>query len=220
MSKTSNQTARDPAVGALRIGEVASRTAVSVEALRYYEQRGLLRTAARRANGYREYPADAPKLVRFIKRAQTLGFSIAEIADLVRLRERAWSGDAPRQLREAAASKVREIDRRVRQLNALRGALSELIDACDTVCPVCASEVNDATAGCASPNTPSADGREQSPLPCPLIEAFDTEDELEAIVALDDVARDEKDPPPAKRRPTARRNPPARKAAPSSRRTR
>lgn len=85
---------------------------------------------------YREYATESVRLVLFIKRAKALGFSLAEVEDLVGLRERAWAGDAPRQLRFAAVTKVEEIDQRIRQLGALRSALAELVDACDTACPV------------------------------------------------------------------------------------
>lgn len=141
----------------IRIGDLASQTGVSVEALRYYEQRGLVAPSGRRASGYREYPADTVRLVRFIKRAQGLGFSLAEVEELVRLRQRAWSGDAPWQLREVTVAKVQDIDRRMSELAALKGALTSLIDACDQACPVDTKQAGD-------------------PLPCPLIEAFDTTD--------------------------------------------
>jgi MerR family transcriptional regulator, copper efflux regulator len=146
----------------LRIGALASRTGVSVEALRYYETRGLLRPATRRTSGYREYAAESVRLVLFVKRAQALGFSLAEVEELVRLRDRAWSGDAPRQLRAAAVTKVDDIDQRIRQLGAMRNALAELVDACDTACPVGPGPVGE----CDSPQPPTA-------LPCPLIEALD-----------------------------------------------
>ena len=150
--------------GAIGIGNLASRTGVSVEALRYYEQRGLVRPAGRRASGYREYAADTVRLVRFIKRAQALGFTLAEVDDLVQLRGRAWSGDAPWRLREAAVAKVADIDRRIRELKALKTALGQLVTACDAACP--------------------ADGDQTaSPLPCPLIEAFDTNDASEIAAA-------------------------------------
>lgn len=149
----------------LRIGALASRTGVSVEALRYYETRGLLRPATRRSTGYREYAAESVRLVRFIKRVQALGFSLAEVEELVRLRERAWSGDAPRQLRVAAVAKVEDIDRRIRQLGAMRGALAELVDACDTAC----LEGCEPAGECESPRLRTA-------LPCPLIEALDPDD--------------------------------------------
>ncbi|MGH7710886.1 MAG: MerR family transcriptional regulator [Gemmatimonadaceae bacterium] len=143
--------------GQIRIGDLASLTGVTVEALRYYERRGLLHPAGRRASGYREYATETVRLVRFIKRAQGLGFTLAEVAELVRLRDGAWSGDAPRKLRDAADAKVADIDGRMRELGALKRVLAELVDACDESC-----RVNGAARG--------------NPLPCPLVEAFDTED--------------------------------------------
>ena len=70
----------------LRTGEVAARAGVNVQTLRYYERRGLLKKPGRRASGYREYSPDAVRLIRFIKRAQELGFTLTEIEDLLRLR--------------------------------------------------------------------------------------------------------------------------------------
>jgi len=70
----------------LRTGEVAAQAGVNVQTLRYYERRGLLKEPERRPSGYREYSPDAVLLIRFIKRAQELGFTLAEIEDLLRLR--------------------------------------------------------------------------------------------------------------------------------------
>ncbi len=146
----------------LRIGDLASRTDVTVETLRYYEKRGLLPEPARRESGYREYPEETVQLVRFIKRAQSLGFTLAEVEDLVRLRAKAWTGDAPYQLREATVAKVRDIDARVRELRALRTELMTLVAECDAACPV---------AGEASVrSTPMI----SDPRECPLIGALDT----------------------------------------------
>ena len=118
----------------LRIGDLAARTGVSVDALRYYERRGLLRPTGRRVSGYREYPPEAAALVRFIKRAQALGFTLAEVEELVRLRADARRPAAALAARHVAAAKVRDIDDRVRQLLALRGALAGLVEACETTC--------------------------------------------------------------------------------------
>jgi len=137
----------------LRIGDVASATGVSADTLRFYERRGLLRPAGRRASGYREYTQETVRLVRFIRQAQSLGFTLAEVEELVRLRERAWTGGAPSRLREATAEKMQEIDRRLRELRALRGALDKLLKECDTAC--------------------ASNTREVSALDCPLIEALD-----------------------------------------------
>jgi len=148
----------------IKIGDVASLTGVSVEALRYYEHRGLVQPCGRRASGYREYSSNAVRLVRFIKRAQRLGFSLSEVEDLVRLRQRAWSGDAPWQLREAAVAKAQDIERRIAELSALKRALASLVAACDETCP------------------PGVRGA-RNPLPCPLIEAFDTDDASDLAAA-------------------------------------
>ena len=137
--------------GVLRIGDLAAQAGVSVDALRYYERRGLLRPAGRRAGGYREYAPDAAGLVRFIKRAQALGFTLAEVEELVRLRRDARQPAAALAAREVARAKMADIDERVRQLSALRGALAELIDACETSC---------------TPDAPAAAG-------CPIIGALD-----------------------------------------------
>ena len=157
----------------LRIGDIAAEAGVSVDALRFYERRGLLRPAGRRASGYREYSRESVRLVRFIRRAQALGFTLAEVEELVRMRERAWAGDGPRQLREAAGAKVRDIDRRVRELHALRRALAQLISACDDACPVDATNVavvspRDSTCPDGLPGTAGV-------LECPLIEALEAE---------------------------------------------
>ena len=136
----------------LRIGDLAARAGVSVDALRYYERRGLLRPTGRRASGYREYPPEAAAVVRFIKRAQILGFTLAEVEELVRLRADARQPAAALAAREVAAAKVRDIDDRVRQLLALRGALAGLVEACEATC---------------GPDGPPAAAD------CPIIEALD-----------------------------------------------
>ncbi len=124
---------------ALRIGEVASRADVNVQTLRYYERRGLLPAPRRRASGYREYPNDAVRLVRFIKRAQELGFTLRDIQELIDLRQNRAKSRA--QVRALAAAKVSDIAARVRCLNAMRRALEELVHACDCdgttrACPI------------------------------------------------------------------------------------
>ena len=71
----------------LKIGEVAQRGGVSLQAIRYYEREGLLPKPPRLASGYRLFPDTAVRQVHFIKRAQELGFSLAEIRELLSLRE-------------------------------------------------------------------------------------------------------------------------------------
>jgi len=109
-------------------GEVAARAGVNVQTLRYYERRGLLKEPDRRPSGYREYPPDAVQLIRFIKRAQELGFTLTEIEDLLRLRSDKTAGCS--EVRAAAEAKIEDIDRRIRSLRAMRHALGVLVDSC------------------------------------------------------------------------------------------
>lgn len=113
----------------LRTGEVARRAGVNVETLRFYERRGILPEPPRRQSGYREYPPETVEVIRFIKRAQELGFSLEEIRELLYLRRvpgRA-TGKVPRLVR----SKISEIDHKIRDLEAMRDALRGLLGACE-----------------------------------------------------------------------------------------
>ena len=112
----------------LRIGEVATAAAVSVQAVRYYEQRGLLSPLHRTAASYRVYGPESIRVVRFIKRAQELGFTLDEIAQLLQLRWDALGGGA--KARPLAESKVADMDERIRALTAMRDGLRTLVKRC------------------------------------------------------------------------------------------
>src|SRR6266702_193294 len=114
----------------LRTGEVAAQAGVNVQTLRYYERRGLLKEPARRASGYREYPPDSVELIRFIKRAQELGFTLTEIEDLLRLRNDQES--ACSEVRSAAEGKIEDIEQKIRHLRAMKRALGVLVASCAT----------------------------------------------------------------------------------------
>ncbi|GJI99728.1 MerR family transcriptional regulator [Duganella rhizosphaerae] len=117
----------------MQIGEIASATGLSRDTLRFYEKRGLLR-ARRSANGYRDYPPEAMDWLRYIRLAQTLGFTLAEIeADLPLLAEPESS--AP-QLRAALERKLEDIDRRIEGLHALRGELARRLGEDMQACPL------------------------------------------------------------------------------------
>jgi Hg(II)-responsive transcriptional regulator len=112
----------------MRIGEVAAQAGVNVQTLRYYERRGLLEEPERRPSGYRVYAPEAVRLVRFIKKAQDLGFTLREVQALLRLRE-----NRPRnrtRVRELAEAKIRDIDEKTRRLRAIRKALTVLTESC------------------------------------------------------------------------------------------
>jgi Cu(I)-responsive transcriptional regulator len=110
------------------IGRTAKAAGVNTQTLRYYERRGLLGRARRGQSGYREYSADAVDVVRFIKRAQELGFSLDEIEELIRLRGVRRS--ERHRVRAIAERKIEEIDRKIAHLTAMRRALDTLVESC------------------------------------------------------------------------------------------
>lgn len=112
----------------LHTRQVADAAGVNVETLRYYERRGLLRAPRRGRGGYREYTPEAIEIVRFVKRAQALGFTLEQIQELLALR-RPRSGRCAA-VHAAATAKIEEIDQKVRSLVAMRGALEQLAMAC------------------------------------------------------------------------------------------
>ena len=110
------------------ISQTAKQAGVNAQTLRYYERRGLLPRPPRRGSGYREYPDDAVRIVRFIKKAQELGFSLDEIEELVRLRG-VRRGERHR-VRAIAERKVADIDQKIAHLQSMREALTQLVDSC------------------------------------------------------------------------------------------
>jgi Hg(II)-responsive transcriptional regulator len=112
----------------MRIGEVAAQAGVNVETLRYYERRGLLGTPLRRPSGYRDYTPETIAVIRFVKRAQELGFTLDEVDDLLRLRRDKEGRCAD--VRAAATAKMLDIDSRLRHLRAMKHALEVLVRSC------------------------------------------------------------------------------------------
>ena len=121
----------------MTIGTLARRAGVNVETIRYYQRLKLLEAPARPPRGFRRYPEDAAARVTFIKRAQELGFSLAEIRRLLRLGNPQGCGAA----RMLAAEKLALVESRLADLERLRGVLRELIGRCDRnrgkiACPI------------------------------------------------------------------------------------
>ncbi len=114
-----------------RAGEAARRAGVGVETLRYYERRGLLPRPQRRPSGQREYtPADI-RLVRAIKAAQRLGFTLDETREIVAVTRGGEPRD-PGALRTRAQAKLAEVDERIRGLELMRSELRAVVAAeCD-----------------------------------------------------------------------------------------
>jgi MerR family copper efflux transcriptional regulator len=112
-------------VGPYRSGELALLSGVSADTLRFYEKEGMLARPPRTASGYRMYPAEAVKRVRLIRGALSLGFSVAELKQLLRQRD---SGGAPCLFaRKLAQTKLEAVDREMQELRNYRTVLRKAI---------------------------------------------------------------------------------------------
>ena len=117
----------------MRIGELAAATGLSRDTLRFYEERGLL-AARRRANGYREYPPEAVEWLCYLRSAQALGFTLADIeAGMPLLADPANAGA---ELRAALERKLGDIDARIAGLAELRSALAAKLEDLGAECPL------------------------------------------------------------------------------------
>jgi MerR family mercuric resistance operon transcriptional regulator len=120
-------------VTGLRSGQVAEAAGVNPQTLRYYERRGLLPAPDRTLGGHRVYPPDTVAVLRMIKAAQRLGFSLDEVAELLAI------GDRPAGLAGRAAAKLAEVEAAIADLTVVRDTLRAAVDAgCDDLA-VCAA---------------------------------------------------------------------------------
>lgn len=129
---------------AFKIGELATAADVGVETIRYYERRGLIAQPPKRRSGYRQYPADAVTRVRFIRRAQALGFTLNEIEELLALRvddERSCA-----EVRELARAKLTDIRGRIEELERMEKGLEKLARRCRGQGPTSECPILDAIA--------------------------------------------------------------------------
>ncbi len=129
---------------AIRIGEVALRSGVSVDTVRYYERRRLLPSAPRTEGGFRLFTPETVERVRFIKQAQELGFSLDEIGELLTT----GGADECRRVRDHLKVKLDELDERIRAMRDFRKSLAQRLAACErelsrhadgAVCPALAT---------------------------------------------------------------------------------
>ncbi len=118
----------------LTIGRLAKQAGVNLETVRFYERRGLLPRPPRSESGYRMFPADAARRLRFIRRAQELGFSLTEIGELLSLRLSRRTTNAD--IRTRAESKVSDIEAKIKSLESMKKTLQKLTRACDGCAPV------------------------------------------------------------------------------------
>jgi Hg(II)-responsive transcriptional regulator len=114
----------------LTVSQLARQAGVNLETVRYYERRSLLTPPKRTKAGYRQYPASTVRRIEFIKRAQALGFTLDEVADLLAL-----DANTPKRcetVEREASIVVTRIDQKLAELTRMRAALGRLVDACHT----------------------------------------------------------------------------------------
>lgn len=110
----------------MTIGRLAREAGVNIDTIRYYERNGLVPKPVRRASGYREYDAADVRRLRFILRAKDLGFTLAEIAELLSL-----SADRDvRGVKRRAEQRLEQVEHKIEELERVRRGLKTLIEAC------------------------------------------------------------------------------------------
>ncbi len=128
----------------LTIGRLAREAGVNSETVRYYQRVGLIREPLKPVQGFRHYPIETVTRIRFIKRAQSLGFQLKEIAELLELSDGQCSN-----VRLRAEQKRAQIDTQIKDLKAMQQTLDVLIRSCragrtDAPCPIVESLVGKA----------------------------------------------------------------------------
>jgi MerR family copper efflux transcriptional regulator len=110
----------------MTIGRLAKQAGVNVDTIRYYERNGVIPEPVRRASGYREYETTDVRRLRFILRAKGLGFTLAEIGELLSLSaDRAVHG-----VKRRAEQRLEHVDHKIKELQRVRRGFKALIDAC------------------------------------------------------------------------------------------
>ena len=135
----------------LTIGRLAKISAVSIDSIRFYERRGLLAEPTRTEANYRIYPPVAADRLRFIKKAQNLGFSLEEIKELMSLRSDPAA--SKREVKEKTEGKIHSIREKIQDLSRMLQVLEQLDEACDghgpaSDCPILAALATDDGQGC------------------------------------------------------------------------
>jgi MerR family mercuric resistance operon transcriptional regulator len=130
----------------LRIGQVAKQGNVGVETVRFYENEGLIELPKRNSSGYRQYPESIIKRIQFIQQAKSLGFSLKEVGELIKLKK--TPNARCNEVKATAVGKITDIQKKIDALEGMKEALQPLVAKC-------------------SPSEPISD--------CPILNAIDEE---------------------------------------------
>lgn len=112
----------------MKIGELAQRSGVGIDTVRYYEKEGLLPRAQRLASGYRVYDQQDVRRLRFVRRAKALGFTLPEIRELLALSDH--RDDDMATMKTAATEKLADVRAKIAELNRIREGLETLVASC------------------------------------------------------------------------------------------
>jgi|SRR5439155_18610294 len=121
-------------MNSLTIGHLAREVGINLETVRYYVRQGLLPKPPRGASGYRLFPSEAARRLRFIQRAKELGFSLREIQELLSLRVSPSTKSA--EIRARAEAKIADIEAKIKSLEAMKKTLRKLTKSCAGCGPV------------------------------------------------------------------------------------
>jgi len=135
----------------LTIGRLAKKAEVSIDSIRFYERRGLLAEPERTESNYRVYPLGTAERLRFIKKAQKLGFSLNEIQDLLELQHDPGASKADVKMK--TEEKIKDIRARIQDLSRILKVLEQLDESCDghgpiAECPILEALATDDGQGC------------------------------------------------------------------------
>jgi Hg(II)-responsive transcriptional regulator len=111
----------------MKIGEIAKRCGVGVETIRYYEREGLLLAPERRPSGYRQYDDATIERLDYIRRAKELGFTLAEIRELLQL---SFADSNCDHIRQRAEAKITDIEGKIRSLQQMKRSLGKIVACC------------------------------------------------------------------------------------------
>jgi MerR family copper efflux transcriptional regulator len=116
------------AIGSMTVGALAKQAGVKIDTIRYYERRGLLPKPPRTDSGYRTFTPASVERLRFIRQAQALGFTLAEINQLLTLRLN--PGTTCMDVRKRAEAKIADIEQKIQSLYGMKRALQRLVSSC------------------------------------------------------------------------------------------